>query len=142
MDEKKYDISFHGIDIIEKSLVQTVIGPNQVFNFDLTVNSSVNAEQELIIVFVLVGIRKADEKTNIGTLHIGCAFKMNNFKKEVKPGIKTPYIISSGIEPMLRTTAISTMRGILFSEFRGTQLHTAILPIILEDSLKPIAQRK
>jgi hypothetical protein len=42
------------------------------------------------------------------------------------------------IENLLKSIAISTMRGIIFSDLRGTILHNAILPLVMADSFKPI----
>ena len=43
---------------------------------------------------------------------------------------------------LLNSIALSTTRGVMFSQFRGTVLHNAILPIIAPAKFEKKAQNK
>jgi hypothetical protein len=60
---------------------------------------------------------------------------IENFEDTLKKDEDDKYIIPGDLEGMLKQISISTIRGFMFSEFRGTHLHKAILPILLSESL-------
>lgn len=136
MEKKTVNIRVHGIDLIEKNLYRAVIKDSDQFLFDTKVQTAVNNEQSLVVVFASVDVRRHDGNDLLANLVCGFGFQIDNFQDFGKD-VNGSYIIPPEIETMLRNISISTLRGILFSELKGTPLHRAILPIISLDSFKP-----
>jgi hypothetical protein len=74
-------------------------------------------------------------------LSVGFGFRILNFE-DLPPGDDQKPTIPPPLDLMLQDIAISTARGIMYSEFRGTHLHNAILPIVLPSSLKRSKEKK
>ncbi|MDX2047384.1 MAG: hypothetical protein SFU87_11400 [Chitinophagaceae bacterium] len=138
MPDKTYNIRMHGIDIIEKHLFKISIQEADLFKFELKTQSIVNETESLIVTFVIVEIRKESTNELAAKILAGFGFFIKDISSSLERGEDRKYIIPSEFENVLKTISISTMRGLMFSEFRGTPLHGAILPIIRGDSLVPI----
>lgn len=134
MEQRDYNIRFHGVDIIEKCLYKLSVTEEDVFFFEVKSQSLVDSAQKLIVTFVEVNIKKANSSEIIAAIICGFGYVVENFENSLEKNEESNYIIPSELEKMLRDVSISTMRGIMFSEFRGTQLHKAILPLIKSDS--------
>jgi hypothetical protein len=77
------------------------------------------------------------EKNNqVGYLETSCIFEVENFNdylsSENDNNVKFPDTFINEINSM----AISTTRGIMFSEFKGTFLHKAVLPVFQTEQLQ------
>ena len=137
---EKPDISFgfRGIEIVQSS-INVLHKPeinNEDFIFNIEVNQKIDAGNKLIFVFVRVVILLPDEKEEIGSLTTLCVFHVENFDAAFKmKGDKIE--IPGQFMNTLSTISISTSRGVMFTFFRGTFLHKAILPIINPANLKP-----
>lgn len=130
MKEKSLRIKIDGIEILDKKLNQVKnISDDQEFRFEIKAQLSARMERELAIVFSQVNIRKNDDEEILASLTIACGFLIPQMADHLPmdaAGIKIP----KDIDLMLRGMTISTMRGVLFSELRGTVLHKAYLPMI------------
>lgn len=140
MEEKKFTYRIDGIDIIEKSIFRSNIKDGEVQNFEIKTQTLVDDSKDLIIILVQVKVKKAEEPNEIAKVIIGVGFNIENFKNVFEKNEKDLYIIPPNFENMLKTISISTMRGVMYSEFRGTYLHTSILPIVMTDSLVPVKE--
>ena len=142
MEEKivNYRYKLGGIDIIEKSLFKYSLKEDVQFNFELKTQSLVDDSKDLIVILVLVGIKKTGEPELLGKILIGFGYIVENLKDTFEKNEKNLYVIPQDFENLLKAISISTTRGIMYSEFRGTYLHTAVLPIIFPDTLKPVAE--
>lgn len=142
MKEEKnhYRYRLDGIDIMEKSLYRYVLKENDTFNFEIKTQCLVDDAKDLIVVLVLVNTKKAGEDKILGKIVIGVGFAIENFKDTIKKNEKGLYVIPKDFENLLKAISISTTRGVMYSEFRGTQLHLAVLPIIFPDTLKPVSE--
>ena len=140
---QKAEIKFliKGIELLDSNISYPkapLIG-EVVFKFDINVEIKIINEQSLIMAIVSVGI--LDNKTidKYGFIRVNCIFGIDNFASFVNSGTKKvdfpkPFITS------LNSIALSTTRGIMFDQFRGTFLNGAILPILdptfLEKNIK------
>jgi hypothetical protein len=138
MEQKAYNIKIHGIELIEKSLYRATLDSPDVFNFQTTLQSLLDHTQQMIVYFVSIEIKNIKSNNLVGKIMAGVGFVIEDFEQVFLKDKKEQYIIPDDLENMLKTISISTMRGIMFSEFRGTQLHKAVLPIIMANSFQPL----
>lgn len=137
MEVKNFSIRLHGLEIVEKMYkVTEPIPENQVFNFDFTAKAGIDEDRKLLVVLLELTTRKGDDTNAIAKLTTATAFEMPNLSQELQKGENGIYTIPNELDMLVKSIAISTARGILFSELRGTPLHRALLPLIQ----LPIAQ--
>ena len=126
-------IRFKAIEILSKSLTPPpnvgIIGDN--FNFQINAIISVNEQEKLILVVVDIKISEVGKEDIIlGSIVVGCGFAIENFSDTLNKNEEGKYNIPAQVDTLVKAMAVSTTRGIMFTEFRGTVLHQAILPIV------------
>ena len=133
--EKKQDsqISFKlgGIEILESCLFSTKITmpDNQVFNFDIQLEHKMNIPKQLIVVVPTISILAQKNGEQLGLFKSSCIYHVDNLadflqKETNELSLPKEFIVT------LNSVSISTTRGMMYSFFRGTVLHNAILPVI------------
>lgn len=136
MSIQTFNIRFERIDIVEKAMFNSTIAPNAVFNFEVKTQAYVDEQQQIIVVFVAVDIWN-DNKIALGKITVGCTCKIEDLNTVFERGEDGKMIIPPDLDDMLKSISISTTRGVMYSEFRGTPLHGAVLPIIVPATLQP-----
>lgn len=129
-------IRLHGIELISSSFSkQPYIEGIKDFNFNINIENKIDFDRKLVIAFVKIDIKPFDATHPIiASFQAGIGVEILNFNDVIIPTNTTSdglIVFPKEFETVLRTIAISTMRGIMFSELRGTYLHSAILPIII-----------
>lgn len=129
-------IRLHGIELISSSFSkQPYIEGIKDFNFNINIENKIDFDRKLVIAFVKIDIKPFDATHPIiASFQAGIGVEILNFNDVIIPDNTTSdglIVLPKEFETVLRTIAISTMRGIMFSELRGTYLHSAILPIII-----------
>ena len=66
----------------------------------------------------------------LGALSVSCIFDIVNFEDVITVEADGKVNIPQRLIETLNIISISTTRGVMFSTFKGTFLHSAILPII------------
>lgn len=135
--QKTYNFGFHGIDIIDKATYRVPVNQGEIFSFELKCQAFVDSEKQLIVIFVEVGIKTTSTDQLVAKMMCGFGYYFENFHNEFEKGTDGDYILPLEIETVLRNISISTMRGIMYSELRGTQLHSAFLPVVVPSSFAP-----
>jgi hypothetical protein len=132
MPEIEYEL--HGVEMLEFKLnrkpVQGFAG--QKFQFDITAGFQVNDEQELIFAVITIIVRDFEKPQHLAELITTTVFKVGNFGEVILKDTNGHFIIPNPFEIHIRNLAISTARGILYSQLRGSYLHKAILPLIVD----------
>jgi len=100
------------------------------FNFNISIESKVDAPNNLIFVIVNVEIKNDDHSLVLGTLSVSCIFEIANLVEVVKTEKNGNLDIPHWLIETLNTISVSTARGVMFSTFKGTFLHGAVLPLI------------
>lgn len=125
------NFQIRGMEILDSCLnaPTSPLPSNPKFQFDLAIEHRLNLENKLVIVICKVGIRDEAKEILYGELKGSCIFFVEKldeyFNKETnKLTLPDEFIIT------LNSVTISSMRGLMFSFFRGTFLHQAILPIV------------
>ncbi len=134
-------IQLKGIELL-KGILDLPVTPNfsvSNFNFEINLENKIDAENQLIFVLVNINIKGDDVSNNLGSLSVSCIFEMLNFTDVVKVNEGGQFEIPTQINEILNSISISTARGVMFSTFKGTFLHNAVLPIIDPRQLKPQA---
>lgn len=131
MEEKNITIQLHGIEIVEKWYKAIPIQLQvQDFKFDWVVKAGVDGDRKLLIVWLDISIRKGDEPQVLSRLTTATAFQLPDLEQDLPKLENGTYTIPHDLDTMVKSVALSTARGILFSELRGTVFHHAILPLI------------
>ena len=138
MPEEIANIRFAGINIISKYLGDPPLMPvSELFLFDVRIETKVNAEMKFVMPFVEVAIRQENSDVVLAKLVMACIFEIQNFETHIQPNSTGQYVVPPDIDLSLRQAAVSTARGIIFSELRGTYLHNAIMPLIYVQNMSP-----
>jgi len=132
MSEKRYEIKFLAIELVSKSLGEP---PKEKieeleFTFTFLVDLRVHPERKIAAVITDTTILKVLDKEQVAFFKILCAFELPDFDQIFKKVDENKYDTPVELEILLKSTGLSTMRGIIYSELRGTYLQNAILPLI------------
>ena len=101
----------------------------QTFHFNIKIEQRINLEKKIIVFAPEIEVQHEDKKTILGSIKVACIFlveNMDDFKKEASDVV----ILPKDIITMFNSISLSTARGVMFSQFRGTILHNAILPVL------------
>ena len=104
------------------------------YEFQLNVEHLFNVEEETIMV-VTSAIVSSDKKEELAEIIINVFYRvenLKNFENKKEKKMEFPEDFATAINAV----SISTLRGIMFSQFRGTYLHNAFLPVISPKSLQ------
>lgn len=129
-------IELKGIELLNSSLnllpVQT-----KVDEFKYTINLENKADTKNKVFFVIVGvdINNEDQTIVFGSLIVSCIFQLEHFDKVIQFDAENKLNVPQPFVDLVNTISISTVRGIMFSIFKGTILHNAFLPIIDAEQL-------
>jgi hypothetical protein len=104
--------------------------PVNNFNFNISVESRADEVNKLVFVIVHVEIKNDDHSVVLGSLSVSCIFEFVNFEDVIKVEADGKVNIPQRLIETLNVISISTTRGVMFSTFKGTFLHGAVLPII------------
>lgn len=135
---KPINVRVHGIELIEKTLFSGLVSESDLFNFDIKAQCVADDDNKVIVTFVSVETKKQSDGLVLSKILIGVGCYIDNFEEAFITGENDIRSLRKDIETMLKQVAISTMRGIMFSEFRGTQLHRATLPIVMVDQMNKV----
>jgi len=126
------EVRLQGIELLKGtlSLPPTMDVSVANFNFTINVGSKVDTQNKLIFMIVDVEIRSEDQLHLLGALSVSCIYYVDNYEKIVKVLADGRLDLPKNFLDALNSISVSTTRGVLFSTFKGTFLHNAILPII------------
>ncbi len=133
------EIKFTGIELLKSTInipsSQDI--PLNNFNFNINIESKGDAEKKLLFVIVNVEVKSFDQKEILGSIITSCIYEITKFTEFVKIDSNGAMIINPQLVEILNSISISTTRGVMFTTFKGTYLHQAILPIIDPKSFLP-----
>lgn len=102
---------------------------NSIFQFDINLEHRLNVENKLVIVVCSVSIFSEKKEELLGQLKASCIYNVSNideFLVKESNELRFP----DDFVTTLNSISISTTRGMMFSFFRGTFLHNAVLPMV------------
>lgn len=131
MDNPIINYRFAGIEIVHKHMEpMPPEGTINGFIFDVKVEVKVNAPNKIVLPVVTVTIKESSNKIELANFGVSCFFQIEDFEKYIVLDSKGLYTIPYYLDDAIRPIAVSTTRGIMFSELRGTYLNGAVLPIV------------
>ncbi len=136
--ETSVDFRIKAVELIE-SCIHTPVNPlpaEIVFNFDIKLEHKMNAGEELLIVVCSVSVYNENKEEQLGKVKSGCVYLIPDLKRFLNVESKI-LELPENLATALNSVSISTTRGLMFSMFRGTFLHNAVLPIVDPTSFKP-----
>ncbi len=121
-----------GIELLSSSLSrpELVTKDQTAFLFGITLMHEIAREKKLIFVISSVTIQSLEEKKDVGSISVSLIFEIENFEEVVTIIDEKNFKLTEALKDVLNTIAISTTRGVMFSTFKGTYLHNALLPIV------------
>ncbi len=126
-----YSFALRQIDLIEKSLKTYIKKEKKIeYDYDISLQIIPNPNDNHSLHMMSVDIfPKSQDKEIIATFKLGFVFEIPNLKNIAiisEEGITLP----EGLLNLLNAVVIGTMRGVVFSELRGTLLSDVILPVL------------
>lgn len=106
---------------------------SEKYGYKLNVEHLFNIEENTVMVLVSVSVMAG--KNLLSEVAINIYYNVNNLKNfdnKSEKRMEFPEDFTTAINAI----SISTLRGVMFSEFRGTYLHNAILPVVSPRSLE------
>ena len=129
--ETSVNFQIKAVELIESCINPPVnpLAAETLFNFDISLEHRINPEEDTLIVVCSVSVFNETREEQLGRIKSGCIYLIKNLKQFVNTETKAlelpePLAIS------LNSVSISTTRGLMFSMFRGTFLHNAVLPVV------------
>lgn len=105
------------------------------FNFEINVQTNVDRNQKIVIASTIVRINADDKTTEVGRVNCACIFSVANFDEVITMKSDNSFELIEPFAETINSISISTTRGLMASELKGTILHHAFLPIIDVKSL-------
>ena len=134
IENKKITTGVHikGIEVLNSSINLPNLPAIALSSFDFSINleSKIDATAKLIFVVVTVEIRAEEYDPILGSLAISCIYSISKFDDIIKMNAEGKLEIPLPLAEYLNTVSVSTARGAMFSAFKGTFLHNALLPMV------------
>ncbi|HAX95978.1 MAG TPA: hypothetical protein DCY35_05575 [Prolixibacteraceae bacterium] len=137
MEQVNINFQLKGIELLDINLnsPQIPLNPERIYNFNINIEQRISKEEKLVIVITSIDLVHEPDKQCHATIKTSCIFFVENILDFVSANsqqIDLPehFIIT------LNSISLSTTRGIMFSQFKGTFMHHVLLPILDPSTLK------
>ncbi|MCF1715147.1 hypothetical protein L0U88_10975 [Flavihumibacter sp. RY-1] len=147
MKSKDIKIRFKSINLLSKSMNPK---PDKDFDqedFHFIINGKTNLQKEAKLIVSQTEVKIHPNKNRdilLGSILVECQFQVDDFADILDKTEESSITFPKELDILIKTMSISTIRGIMYSEFNGTYLTNAILPIIFlpSSNTKPEAISK
>ncbi|MEI6141677.1 MAG: hypothetical protein WCP85_20565 [Mariniphaga sp.] len=130
MEQLNVSFQLKGIELNSLSLNQPQIplNPERSYNFNINVEQRINIEEKLVVVSTTIDLIHEADKQNHASIKTSCIFLVENLQvfNSATDLVKLP----DQFITTLNSISLSTTRGIMFSQFKGTFMHNVFLPIV------------
>jgi hypothetical protein len=131
------DYRLKGIELLNFSInaPNFPLPDKQVFQFDINIEYKINEKDCLLIVVVSISIKNQNKDAEYGKVRVSCIYELkylSRFFDLENHSLSIP----EDFRNALNVISISTTRGVMFTLFKGTFLHNAILPILNLNTLE------
>lgn len=103
---------------------------NKAFHYSINMQHRINHEQKMVFVDTLVDVQLQDKQTKVAFMKTTCIYHLESLEDYRSKTDPSRFELPQNLVTELNTISISTTRGVMFSQFRGTFLHNAILPVV------------
>jgi hypothetical protein len=138
--DKNISFAATGIELLDyafKTPNQAIVSGTP-YRFDLNIEHRFNIEQKRVFVVVTVRVHADGIESELVSAKVSCIYdiaNMENFVVGKKITFPRDFIFT------LNSISLSTVRGVLFTLFRGTFLHNVILPVLDPKTFMPENQQ-
>ena len=127
--DKNITFTATGIELLDYAITtpKQAIAAWTPYRFDLNIEHRFNIEQKRVFVVVTVRVHADGIESELVSAKVSCIYNivnLENFVEGKKVTFPPDFIFK------LNSISLSTVRGVLFTLFRGTFLHNVILPVI------------
>ncbi len=141
MSNEPIGFRFSGIQILSKNYAMAPSDFDQSKGLSFTVLVETRTDEVTKIVSLIVFIKilyGADSElakpVELASFSVAYYFEISDFEKVILKNEDNAFIIPQQLDSIIKPASISTTRGIIYSELRGTYLHQAIMPIVFIDN--------
>jgi len=129
---KGYTVKLKTLELIDFSIIcpQKQKSETEEFNYKINIEHKINKEKKLVFVIINVNVFHEDKVTNLGSLKTSSNFEITDIDKFCEFSQPDKIKLPLEIIETLNSISLSTTRGVMFSQFKGTFLHNAVLPVI------------
>ena len=129
MSDKEIRFQLACIEILEIKLnrPEKALPAPRIYHFETKIKTTMQAEQRRFTLIPSVDVIYDEDESIHATIKVSFAFEIDNFEDfKTDAGYNFP---DQFITTMI-SISISTLRGIMYSQFRGTFLNNTLLPVI------------
>jgi hypothetical protein len=132
MAEKVFNIKFAGAEIISFMIAQ----PNQKltdsmqYNFNFLVEIKIDEKTKGVAAITDININEIGNDRVLSHIKSICVFEFPDFDNTFTKAESGKYDTPIELEIFIKSMGLSTTRGMMVAELRGTYLHQAVLPLI------------
>lgn len=136
-DDQVINFRFIAIHIVSKSLMPLTEPLSGIFIFEIKVEVRVVPEKGIVMPTVDIMILEDKTKKELANFKIACSFEIVDFDTVILKNEEGKFLIPKPLQDIIQPVSISTARGVVYSELRGTHLNNAIMPVVFMNSLQP-----
>lgn len=131
MAKQDFHFQLRNIDVVDVFLKipEIPLSKECQYNFDINVQHRIDGKKKLIIVSPTISVRINNENKIYGRFRADIFYQVQNLD-DFKDTNTNKFDIPKSFITTLNSISISTSRGLMFSAFKGTFLHNAIIPVI------------
>ncbi len=129
--EQIINFRIKAIDVVQYSLnpCPAVDVGEDGYSFNIEIQQKIDLPNKLVFVIVAIKISLTEKFPGLATLSTLCVFDVENLSDIVQKE-QNQYLLPAPAATTLNSIALSTTRGIMYSNLKGTYLQNAILPIV------------
>jgi hypothetical protein len=130
IEHKEYKLQIKNIEILDV-VIEHPKEPikDAIYNYDINIQHKSNRKDNILFAILDIQIYNKDKKRRLGKITTSCIFEIIDLQNIIKINGST-IDMPSDLMSIINSVSISTTRGVMFSLFKGTFLHNAILPLI------------
>lgn len=132
------DINFQikGIELLSCSLTTPESARQATsYVYNIKVEHKALSDKKLVFIVVTVDIRPDETAPIVGSISASIYYEIVDFEAFVKIN-NNELVIDPALASTLNSISISTVRGIIYSTFKGTYLHNTLLPVFSPQMLE------
>ena len=99
------------------------------YNFEINIQQRIIGKENTIIVTPAITVKLDEDNFICSTIKVNFIYHLENLE-EFRKNDSEEFEIPEFFNTTINSISLSTIRGIMYSHFKGTFLHNTILPIV------------
>ncbi len=130
-ESQKIELQIKGVEVLDFMIKtpNTKILEGNAYQFEIKIEHTSQEDKDLLFVICMVKIHDKQKENLYCQIRTSCAYLiqgLHRFKDLESNKIKLP----TNLMNMLNSSSVSTTRGVLHCNLKGTFLHNATLPMV------------